>query len=140
MTGPVEYLHLQPGAAPPDMDRRAPYRAVIVVDTDVSAEWRADVSTWLVSTGCLYMCAWGRECSAWDDSVDWANLAEFEFGDIPDDRFVMTTWHARESLADAMFFARSCALHPTVDLEITILIHITDEPDPHRLLDAFAAA
>jgi hypothetical protein len=140
MDGRAEYLHLPPGAALPDVARLAPFRAVVVIEADVAAEWRSQACTWLVDSGCLYMCAWGRDCSIWDDVVDWVNLEEFDFGDIPDERFVMTTWHQRESLGDAMFFVKHCAIHPTVDLENTLVVHIADAPDAARLLGEIAAA
>jgi hypothetical protein len=42
------------------------------------------------------MMAWGRECSSWDDSVDWANIDKFGDSPIPDDECVVTTWHEDE--------------------------------------------
>jgi hypothetical protein len=46
------------------------------------------------AVGCLYMMAWGIDCSIRDDAVDWANISDFDFKPIPPERFVMTTWHA----------------------------------------------
>jgi hypothetical protein len=70
-------------------DGARPFRAVVVVEEPVSAEWRAVASRWLVDADCLYMMAWGHECSLWDDSVDFANLEVFNFGEVPDRNFVM---------------------------------------------------
>src|SRR5262245_34396577 len=88
------YLHLEPGAAPPRLDGRAPFKAVVVIDSDVTPAWQTQVSEWLVRSGCRYMMAWGRKCSDWDTSVDQASLAIFGYGKIPESEFVMTTWHA----------------------------------------------
>ena len=70
------------------------------------------------------MCAWGVNCESWDTSVDEANLEEFDYGDIPDYRFVMTTWHSDESLEDFFFFVKHSALHPSVDIERTAIIYL----------------
>jgi hypothetical protein len=74
----------------------------------------------------LYVVAWGVECEEWHDTVDWTNIEEFEFGEIPDDRFVMTTWHTDEPLSEALWFAGQCADHPHVELTDTILVHIAN--------------
>lgn len=121
--GDIDYLHLSPDQAPPDIGI-GPFRAVVVIDEPVTAEWRDLVSGWLVRSGCLYMSAWGLDCGLWDDSVDYANLEEFDYGDIPADRSVMTTWHAREPLSQAFWFAAHCANHPDVELKRTLVVHI----------------
>lgn len=54
----------------------------------------------------MYMMAWGVGCSSWDDSVDLANLEQCGFGDIPDEAFVMTTWHERDTLQQVFEFSR----------------------------------
>jgi hypothetical protein len=87
------YLHLAPEAALPDISALTPFRAVIIVEAAASSTWQAVVSEWLVRSGCLYAMAWGPGCSSWDDSVDMANIEQFEFKEVPKNKFVMTTWH-----------------------------------------------
>lgn len=70
------------------------------------------------------MMAWGKDCSSWDDSVDLANLEQFGSGEIPDEKFVMTTWHEDEPLEDVIWFAKFSALHPTTPLENVLFLHI----------------
>ena len=106
------YLHLKPGVAPPRLEGVAPFKAVVVVDSEVTPEWQAQVSDWLVRSGCRWMMAWGRKCGDWDTSVDLANLAMFDYGEIPDDDFVVTTWHENESLQETFWFSEQCAMHP----------------------------
>ena len=113
---------------------------VVVVEAEVSPEWQAIVSDWIVRSGCLYMMAWGVGCSSWDDSVDFANLEEFKFGEIPENRFIMTTWHSDEPLADVFWFSKNCASHPTVELERTVLLHISAQNREQELLAAYAEA
>jgi hypothetical protein len=113
---------------------------VLVIEQPFTGEWQFFVSEWLVRAGCLYMMAWGGDCSRWDDSVDDANGAAFTFGEIPDDAFIMTTWHADEPLRETMWFASHAACHPTVALDHTIIIHISAEDRRAELLGDYQAA
>ncbi|MCJ8159400.1 hypothetical protein [Sphingomonas sp. LaA6.9] len=122
----LDYLHLSPDHPPPRVEPR-PYRAVLIAEHAVSQVWRDVVASWLVESGCLYFIAWGVACEAWHDTVDWTVLEAFDFGDIPDDRFVMTTWHDKEPLPDALWFAGNCASHPDVDLAETVILHVACE-------------
>lgn len=114
-----------------------PFRALIVSETEVMQEWRNHVSEWLVKSGCLYVVAWGTECERWHDTVDYSVLEEFDYGDIPNDRFIMTTWHADEPLSEAMWFAGQCAYHPDVELVDTIVLHIANQAREAELLEAY---
>jgi hypothetical protein len=135
----VTYLHLPAECSLPPLLVK-PFKAVVIVEDNVSDRWRAAVSDWLVSNGCLYMVAWGNECSLWDDSVDLANLAAFDYEDVPDDDFVMTTWHEKEPLSEALWFAAHVAIHPTMDLNHTLILHIVKESRALEMLDAFQLA
>jgi hypothetical protein len=77
MDSAPQYVHLVPGTYPPATACK-PTRAVLILDCIVEPEWQNLVSRWLVDLGCLYMLAWGAGCSSWDDSVDFANLEDFE--------------------------------------------------------------
>lgn len=134
-----EYIHLQPDSSPPEL-RGAPFRAVVVIEAPVTPDWRASVSKWLVESGCLYMMAWGPDCSLWDDSVDYANLDEFEYGDIPDDRFVMTTWHNNEPVEEVFWLCEHTAHHPTVDLHRNVLVHISPVERGAELINDYQRA
>ena len=50
-----------------------------------------------VGSGCAYVCTWGDGCSHVHDLFDLAS--------IEPDRFVLSSWHADESLAEALYFA-----------------------------------
>ena len=136
----VSYLHLTPGQGLPDIGAKRPYRAIVVLEQDTSPEWRARVSDWLVQSGCLYMMAWGPDSSAWDDSVDWANLSAFDGGEIPDDDFVMTTWHDHEPLSETFWFAEHAACHPTIAINETIIIDVGPQERRAALLEMLQAA
>jgi hypothetical protein len=140
MPNSAEYLHLRPGSSLPPVTAQPPFRAILVVDAEAAEAWQAELSNWLVRSGCLYMMAWGSNCSSWDDSVDVANIGQFEPADIPEEKFVMTTWHADQPLSDVFWFSRNCASHPVVELERTVVIHIADESREKELLKAYLDA
>jgi hypothetical protein len=124
----LSYIHLPHGQNPPATGGTRPFRAVVVLEQGTSPEWRAQVSDWLVQSGCLYMMAWGPDSSAWDDSVDRANIAAFDGEEIPDDQFVMTTWHDDEPLSETFWFAVHTACHPTVSIDETLIVDVA----PHE--------
>jgi hypothetical protein len=133
------YIHLAPDSIPPAI-RAVPSKFVVVVEAEVSCEWQKRVSDWIVASGCLYMMAWGRKCSSWDDSVDWANIHQCGAGPIPESELVMTTWHDDESLADVFRFARTVAKHACIDLVNTIILDISAFNRMDALLSLYEAA
>jgi hypothetical protein len=140
MTETLHYLHLPPGSPLPDIGHLSPYRAVVIIEAQVRADWQWKVSDWLVASGCLYMMAWGPDCTSWDDSVDIANLEAFDYGDIPADRDVWTTWHNDWSLGEVFDFCKRHARHPVVELPRVLLLHIALQRDEARMLGAYADA
>ncbi|MBX9796229.1 hypothetical protein [Sphingomonas sp.] len=137
--GNLIYLHLPAGGKPPTLSLPA-FKAVVVINQDVTNEWRDLVSDWLVASGCLYMMAWGQECSAWDDSVDHAMLKVFDYNDVPDDRFVMTTWHENQPLSEPFWFSAFAASHPIIKLTQTVILDINAVDRERELLDAYEEA
>ena len=83
------------------------------------------------------MSAWGIDCGTWDDSVDMANLEAFDFGEIPEDSFVVTTWHEGLSLLETMWFLKFSATHPSVSLNKTVIIHIGGQSKETELVGQF---
>ncbi len=136
----VTYQHIKPGDDPPKRRLSSPFRAVVIVEADVTARLRGLVSDWLVASGCFYMMAWGRDCSRWDDAVDDANLELFSYDEIPDDKYVETTWHEAEPLAEVFWFAKNCANHDVVDIRETVLLHISEISNEVNMLREFAKA
>jgi len=120
---------------PDDIKLIRPFRAVVIIDANVNDEWRNNVSNWLIRSGCLYMMAWGNECSSWDDSVDAANLEEYDFNGISDDKFVLTTWHENETIEEVLWFAENCAHHTRIEIMETIVVHISDKNNINTIED-----
>jgi hypothetical protein len=103
----------------------------------VSDDWLNRIAQWIVAIGSLYVVAWGADCEKWHDSVDWAVLEAFDFGEIPDDRFVMTTWHSNEPISEAFWYAGHCAVHPDVELAETIILHVAVEAQRAAMLQTY---
>lgn len=134
----VEYVHLPAGGDLPDIPCQ-PRRTIVLVEQDCEDKWQDNVSDWIVGSGCLYMMAWGRECSSWDDSVDYATLRKFRDSEISDDDFVMTSWHEKEPLHEVFFFARMCAFHPTIQLPRLTILDIRDEARKSAIVSLYEA-
>ena len=72
--------------------------------------------------------------------MDIANLESFGFGKIAEDKFVITSWHAEEELAQVFWFSRNCASHPAVALERTVILHISDEERENEFIAMYQGA
>lgn len=135
----VLYLRLDTESELPQLSQGR-FRAVVMIESEVPALWQNTVSDWLVRSGCLQMMAWGLGCSSWDDSVDWANIEQFAYGDIPDESFVLTSWHENQSLQEVMHFCKHFADHPFVELGTTLLLHIAPEPREEEICSLYSDA
>lgn len=128
------YIHIPPGSELPTIKVQKPFMAIIIIESSVEASWRDTVSDWLVKSGCLYMMAWGDECALWDDSVDYANLQAFDFGEVPDEKFVTTTWHDDEPLEEVFWFAQHAAHHRAITEKRILLVDISPSSRKESLL------
>jgi hypothetical protein len=119
-----------------------PFAAVVAIEENVDPEWQWQMSKWLVESGCLYMMAWGIDCSSWDDSVDYANLEIYNYGDIPKDKHVMTTWHDTQPLEEVFDFAKRHARPMSDEIQIreTIVFHVACVDRQEQYERLFAAA
>jgi hypothetical protein len=136
----VRYLRVDPDGALEQYEGDRPFRAIVVVEDAVQPEWQSVASKWLVDSGCVYMLAWGQGCSSWDTSVDLANLQAFGYGQIPEDRFVMTTWHEHEPLSEVFWFAKHCAFAATVEIVDTLVFHVSRTDRSKEYAHLYAAA
>lgn len=133
------YVRITEGEPLPEIAAYAPFRAVVVIDADYPALWQKEVSDWLVASGCLFMMAWGKDCVSWDDSVDYANLDRFAYGEIPDEHFVMTTWHEHQTLDEVFWDAQFAADHGLVELHTSLIVHISTADKSDEMLARFIA-
>jgi hypothetical protein len=135
----MEYLHLQPGSAFPEIARLRPFKTVLLAEAAAGEDWQAACSAWLVASGCRYCMAWGIDCKGWEDAVEFASLDAAHFAKVDDAQFVVTTAHQDESMDDVFWFAKNGARHPALALDHTLLLHIAPQPRP-ELAQAYAAA
>lgn len=122
-----QYLRFVDGDHLPIIKDFYPFKALLILDSKVSIDWQEKSAKWLVNQGCLYMLAWGQDCSNWEDAVDLANIETFSPEDIPDDHFVMTTCHDDESIEDMIEFAVRAGTHPSKELDNYLFFHVSDK-------------
>jgi hypothetical protein len=67
----------------------------------VDTEMLRRFAYWLLEEGCVYFCAWGPDCERLHDIFD-SECFEME-------PVIMTTWHADDTLDDALWFFVYCA-------------------------------
>lgn len=79
---------------------------IVVNDTTITEDERAELSAEIVRQGCRYAVCTGHGCSTWDDAIDFAFLETDPNFNPPDDRFVMTTWHENDSIEEVVEFFR----------------------------------
>ena len=142
MTGTEpRYVQICPGRPLPSIAQFAPFRAVIVLNTEYDRAWQDEVSDWLVASGCLYVMAWGPDCSNWDDSVDWANLTA-NASEIPDAKFIMTTWHDDDTLEDTFWYAEFNARFSYDDVELheAVIVDVSQSNREQELVALFRQA
>jgi hypothetical protein len=125
------YLRITDNVLLPDISHLKPFKTVIVIEKSVSNEYRHHVCKWLVKSGCLYVMALGLDCESWHDTIDDANLEYFNYGDIPKESFVMTTWHDNEPIADVFNFAKN--IIPT--LQNMLILHISETDRETQYID-----
>ena len=134
----LKYIQLKPEQAMPDIAVLKPFLAVLVIEDPVSQPWQDLISRWLVRSGCIYMMTWGLNCSAWDDSVDFANIEQFNYGEIPEDELVMTSCHEDETLNDVFGQAKNSAKHACVDFSNILILHISSENKEQEFLALYS--
>ena len=98
------------------------FKCLILIEREVSREFQWEVSKALVKAGCLFSLAWGIDCTSWDDSVDYAFLEHYNYGEYPEDKFVMTTWHDGGSLQETIEFAKFCTKYSDVKLDDILVL------------------
>lgn len=116
------YIYLPtdtPVPIPPEMTA---FKCLILIEREVGENYRHDVSKSLIEAGCLYSLAWGQDCTLWDDSVDWAFLERHNYEDVPEEKFVMTTFHSNETLEEVIEFTKRCTEYSPVDLEDILIL------------------
>jgi hypothetical protein len=75
----------------------------------------------LIGLGAAHFCTWGPDCERLHDAIDHAD----HNSDRPDGAVLMTTWHDKEPLKDALwFFLNTAFAHGAYDTECRASIAI----------------
>jgi hypothetical protein len=71
--------------------------------TSISDEELRKTAKLLLEQGIAYFCVWGPDCERVHDQFDLERMPNESKG-----RVVMTTWHSKESLSEALWFFANC--------------------------------
>jgi hypothetical protein len=77
-----------------------------------------DCAKALIEKGAVYVCCWGNGCGRFHDIVDevWVGCEkDGKYSAVAKDSTLMTTWHDRESLDDALWYLLFTAWPPVED-------------------------
>jgi hypothetical protein len=79
----------------------------------------------LLGSGVAYFCVWGPDCERAHDQFDLERLP-----DEPQGRVVMTTWHPKESLSEALWFFANCVVPDEglgADCAVWVALSVTND-------------
>ncbi len=80
----------------------------------VNTQIVSDFALAALNHGMVYFCSWGPDCERFHDIVDEViledNLNEHKFSGPGNGDVIMTTWHAHDSLEEAIDFFATCAV------------------------------
>jgi hypothetical protein len=99
-------LELSDGAMLPMIHLSSPRFVCLAWDAEkTSDKTLALVANWLLDAGAVYLCCWGRDCERVHDAIDDADINK----NPSCEPVVMTTWHSKEPLDEAIYFALNIA-------------------------------
>lgn len=133
------YLHLAPSNDLPALDF-PPFLTILVVESVADEMWRFELCRRLAASNCRYLLAWGPDCEAWRESAEDAFLEATDYEDVAPERALLTTAHEDEDVEEVFWFARHRAAHPGLSLDTVLILHVAQQPDRDRLLQAYKDA
>jgi hypothetical protein len=112
-SGPVCRLGTVPdlGAVHAELPERAESIILfLMVDArNLSTDQIVEMADSIISRKLDYVCVWGPDCERVHDILDEVIVES----DLDDQRLVMTTWHDKETLNEAIWFFLYCARNAT---------------------------
>ena len=108
------------------------------VAEDACRVWNAFADR-AIEQGLAYLCTWGPNCELLHDLMD-ETLVERETRETQGPSFTMTTWHADESLEEALEFFRDCAIDPELQdvSNAPGIVVLVGRPELAGRIEAFA--
>ena len=83
---------------------KAPFVGLLYANDSVTSDEMKAIAEWLITSGCRYAVCAGVNCSEWHDAIDMVSVVS----DLPEERFIMTSWHTDESMGDVIWFWLNC--------------------------------
>ena len=123
----MNYIQLTENNEIPDISGFSPFKALVVINSEVSKSRQRQISDWLVEMGglCLIIC--GAHSESWVKSIRQSNLDQVDIHSMQAEQFVMITDLHNERLQSVFWHAKKYAKHTHVKLCETVVIHISYE-------------
>ncbi|WP_422374868.1 DUF7684 family protein [Roseibium sp.] len=135
----MRFHYLRPGTDDQLRETSVParFKAIVAIEEELDPKWRNAVCDWLVGSGCFYVMAWGIGCEIFHDCVDETMLDRHDFGDIPDEARIMTTWQEDQPLSEVIWFAKFAAEQSVPVLQDVVLVHLSPVDRRREYVDLF---
>ena len=122
----MKYIQLTINSEPPDISGCAPFKAILVIENQVSEQQKEQICEWLVNMGGLYIIICSSETQSWKNSIRQANLSQLDIKAMSPDNFVMISEHKDEQIRYVFWHAKKHAKHTHVNLINTVVVHVSD--------------
>lgn len=123
----MQYFQLTETSDLPEIGQFSPFKAVLAIEDSVSLARRSEISSWLVTKGCLYAIICGSDCPSWEDSIREANLRQVDLGKMKPEQFVMITTHPHERLRSVFWQAKKHAHHTHAKIDNILTLHLGEQ-------------
>ena len=123
----MKYIWLNEAGDLPDISQHSPFKVLLSVDMLVGRKCRQEISSWLVNMGAMHVTIRGEECFEWKNSIRQANLDRVSLEDMRPEQFVMITTHPHENLRSVFKQISKHARHTHVELDFTIIVHLSEQ-------------
>ncbi len=134
----MKYIWLGEADNLPDIGEFSPFKTLLSIDETASTARQHEISTWLVRMGARHVTIRGEDCLSWKESIRHANLEMVSLDDMQPEQFVMITTHPHEGLRSVFRQVSKHASHTHVDLNITIIIHLSEQSSENEYRSIFS--
>ena len=112
----MNYIQLTENNENPDISGFSPFKALVVINSEVSKSRQRQIADWLVEIGglCLIIC--GTNSKTWVNSIRQSNLNQVDIHSRQAEQFVMITDLRTERLRSVFWHAKKYAKHTHVKL------------------------
>ena len=133
----MEYIQLTENNEIPDISEFSPFKAVVVIQNEVSEARQHQISDWIVEMNGLCLVTYGEGSESWAKSIRQSNLDKVDIDVMEPEQFVMITDLHNERLRSVIWHAKKYAKHTHVKLKQTVIVHISNENRAIEYLSIF---